>query len=216
MNRNYLIALSGFLMLATFVVALTLKHSKSEGLAGDQRVPAVNALVRNHSPQIGDPDAYVTIVEFFDPACETCRVFHPFVKDLIRAYPGKIKLVTRYAPLHPGSDEVVRILEAARLQGKYWETLEAGYASQHRWAINHRAYPDLFWQNVSSVGLDPERISSDMRSPSVSQIIMQDIEDGKRLGVDKTPGFFVNGKPLLRFGREELRELVDSEIRRAN
>jgi protein-disulfide isomerase len=215
MNKNYLVALVGFLMVAAFVAALSLKHSDRVEVANHQPAPAASALVREHSPRIGDPDARVTIVEFFDPACETCRVFHPFVKDLVRAHPGKVRLVTRYAPLHAGSDEVVRILEAARLQGKYWETLEAGYASQHRWAINHRAHPDLFWQSVSTVGLNPERISADMRSAAVLRNITQDIEDGKSLGVDKTPGFFVNGKPLQRFGREELKALVEDELRRA-
>ena len=162
----------------------------------------------------GNADARVTIVEFFDPACGTCRAFHPIVKDILSDNPGKVNLVVRYLPLHPGSADVVKILEAARLQGKFWEALETAYATQAEWAINHQAYPDLFWRSISSVGLDPEQVSRDMQSPAVSQNIQQDTEDGQVLGVDKTPGFFVNGKPLVEFGQIQLLRLVNEALER--
>ena len=43
--------------------------------------------------------------------------------------------------------------------------------------------------------------------------VQQDISDGRQLQVTKTPGFFVNGKPLIEFGSKQLQQLVDSEIR---
>ena len=46
-----------------------------------------SALVRMHSPVFGPQNARVTIVEFFDPACEACRAFYPFT--------GTSKLVKR-------------------------------------------------------------------------------------------------------------------------
>ncbi len=73
---------------------------------------------------MGDPDAAVTVVEFFDPSCEACRAFHPIVKDLLKEFDGKIRVVLRYAALHQGSDEAVRILETARMQGKFEPVLE--------------------------------------------------------------------------------------------
>jgi len=60
-----------------------------------------------HSPVFGPANAPVTIVEFFDPACETCRAFYPIVKDILAQYPSEVRLVIRYAPLHKGSDVVV-------------------------------------------------------------------------------------------------------------
>lgn len=93
-----------------------------------------SALVRMHSPSEGRVDAPVVIVEFFDPACGTCREFYPWVKQLIAENPGRIRLVMRYAPFHKGSDKVVAVLEAARRQGKFWQTLEALFDSQDEWA----------------------------------------------------------------------------------
>ena len=123
-------------------------------------------------------------------------------------------LVVRYLPLHPGSVDVVKILEAARLQGKFWEALEAAYATQGKWAINHQAYPDLFWTSIAGVGLDAEQVSKDMQSAAVAQNIQQDTEDARELGVDKTPGFFVNGKPLVEFGQMQLLQLVSEALER--
>ena len=51
-----------------------------------------------------------------------------------------------------------------------------------------------------------------MKNPDIVGIINQDLADAKTLNVRKTPGFFVNGKPLSSFGYQQLKELVDSEI----
>ncbi|PLC47859.1 hypothetical protein CR159_21315 [Pollutimonas subterranea] len=53
-------------------------------------------LERMHAPVYGPADAKVTIVEFFDPSCETCRAFYPAVKELVNTNGGKVKLVIRY------------------------------------------------------------------------------------------------------------------------
>ena len=82
-------------------------------------------LVRMHSPVFGPQNAPVTIVEFFDPACETCRACYPIVKNLMAQYPDDVRLVIRYAPFHQGSDVVVKLLESSKSQGKYQAVLEA-------------------------------------------------------------------------------------------
>ncbi|MFB1030909.1 MAG: thioredoxin domain-containing protein, partial [Thauera sp.] len=80
-------------------------------------------LVRMHTPIIGPQNAPVTIVEFFDPACETCRAFYPIVKQIMAQHPDKVRLALRYAPFHHGSDQVVKLIEAARKQGLYTPVL---------------------------------------------------------------------------------------------
>ena len=51
-----------------------------------------------------------------------------------------------------------------------------------------------------------------MNDPAIERIITQDLADAKALNVTKTPGFFVNGKPLVTFGDTELRQLLEAEI----
>lgn len=168
--------------------------------------------VRDHSQILGSDDAKVVLVEFMDPACETCAAFSPIVKQMMKAHPGKIKLVLRYAPFHEGADYFVKILEAARIQGKYWETLEVMFTSQPHWASHHDPQPQKIWQFLPKAGLDLEKIRNDMKDPAITTLIEQDIADAAALNVRKTPGFFVNGKPLKTFGSKQLYQLIQSEI----
>ena len=170
------------------------------------------ALVRFHSPTMGDPNAPVHIVEFLDPACETCAAFYPFVKEIMAKNPGKIRLTVRYAPFHRGSDEVVKALEATRKQGKYWESLEALLASQQVWTEHHTAIVDRIWQPLGNAGVNVERARNDMQSPDIAKVIQQDMADVFALKVTKTPEYFVNGRPLPKFGDDELLKLVREEL----
>lgn len=215
MNRNFLVIAAAVALVGAFAFGMYAFNKQEQGQARSAADANAASLVREGAPAMGSDDARVTIVEFFDPACGTCAAFHPIVKDIMNANPGKVKLVMRYLPLHTGSPDVVRILEAARMQGKYWEALEAGYKAQRAWAINHQAHPDLFWQSIAAVGLDADRVAADMQSLTITRNIEQDLRAARQLGVDKTPGFFVNGQPLSPFGEMPLRQLVDEALVRA-
>lgn len=169
-------------------------------------------LARFHSPSLGRADAPVQIVEFLDPACETCAAFYPLVKQMMAANRENIRLTVRYAPFHQGSDEVVKALEASRKQGKYWQALESLLASQPSWVQHHQARAELIWPSLARAGLDIERLRSDMQSPDIARAIAQDVADARTLNVTKTPEYFVNGRPLPSFGFEQLRTLVDEEL----
>jgi len=171
-----------------------------------------STFVRPHSPTLGSEDAKVYLVEFTDPACETCAAFSPIVKQIMDSYPGKIQLVIRYAPFHTGAGDVVRVLEAARMQGKYWETLDHLYRSQSFWTHHHQVKLDQVWRLLPSIGLDLDRLRTDMSDPGITSIIQQDLADAETLGVRKTPGFFVNGRPLEPFGVEPLMALLNAEL----
>ncbi len=169
--------------------------------------------VREHSPKLGPKDAPVYLVEFLDPECESCRRFYPAVKKLIADNPGKIRLVVRYTPFHGNSKFVIGILEAARMQGKFWETLELVFRYQPTWGSHHNPQPELLWHLLPEIaGLDIERIKTDMKDPKIADIIAQDVADGKALGVRATPTFFVNGKLLERFGYEFLKQMIEKEL----
>jgi protein-disulfide isomerase len=206
-----------FIALATLVVIASVAgtlYFKSQNAEQEAQAASRNqlALSRAHAPTFGNPAAPVHIVEFFDPACGTCRDFYPLVKDLMAAHPGKIRLSLRYAPFHPGSDQVVKVIEAARRQGQFRQTLEALFATQSVWVVNHTAQPDLIWAPLASLGLDRERLNSDMQSADVSALVAQDMADANTLGVAMTPEYFVNGKPLPNFSFGDLKTLVDDAL----
>ncbi len=212
MKQKTLFIIAAVVLLVAFAGGtLVYKNQKSEQ-AAQSAASNGSALIRMHSPTLGNADAPVVIVEFFDPACETCRSFYPLVKQIMAANPDKIRLVLRYAPFHTGSDKVVAILEAARKQGKFWPALEAVLGSQADWAPHHTAEVALVWKHLNGLGLDMEQLQVDVTSPAIADIIAQDLADTRTLKVTMTPAFFVNRTPLLDFGYEPLKRLVDNAL----
>lgn len=169
-------------------------------------------LIRNHAPILGPAIAPVTIVEFFDPSCETCRAFHPVLKEILSDFEGEVRVVMRYATLHEGSDEAVRILETARLQGKFEPVLEILLGAQGLWAKHGAPDIEIAWELAGQAGLDVAKAKEKRTAPEIESILRQDDADRRAVGVTKTPTFFVNGKPLIEFGKQQLYDLVSSEI----
>lgn len=215
MKRKQAIVLIALALIGVFVVAaITYRAKADEDLTkAVQKTP--NALERDSAKTIGPADAKVHIVEFLDPGCETCRAFHPFVKSLVADNPGKVRVSIRYLPLHQGADTMVKILEAADAQGKYWETLHLMLETQDQWASHHHPQPEKIWPLLPRIGLDVDAIRLDMENPAIAAILEQDLADARTLGIRKTPSFFVNGEPLLQFGYDQLRALVNSAIARS-
>jgi protein-disulfide isomerase len=212
MKTHVIFGLSVLVLIIAFVFGSSYYKGKQTQKYGFMAQENASLFVRDHSQTLGSDDAKVYLVEFMDPACETCAAFSPFVKQMMNANPGKIKLVLRYAPFHDGADYFVKILEAAKKQGKYWETLDIMYKSQPNWASHSNPQPQRIWQFLPRAGLDIAQIRKDMNDPAIVKLIEQDLADAKTLNVRKTPGFFANGKPLQIFGYRQLQELVQSEI----
>ena len=126
-----------------------------------------------------------------------------------------MRLSVRHVPFHRGSDYAVRVLEASREQGKYWETLEALLSTQREWTQNHTVLQDRILPAIADVGLDMDKLADDMNRMDVLVRMERDQEDAKTVQVRATPGYYVNGRPLQNFGREQLAALVREELAKA-
>ncbi len=186
-------------------LAMAPKNFQSDAGGG---VTSAAALQREHAATTGKPDAKVHIVEFLDPACETCREFYPLVKRMLAENPDKIRLSVRLVAFHKGSDFVVKALEASKAQGKFWPVLERLLASQSRWAIQHTVRPELVWEQLQPLGLNLDQLKADMESPAVARNMALDAQDARALKVTQTPEYFVNGRGLPSFGYQQLQGLV--------
>ena len=212
MTRKSIFISVAAMLLVAFVMATVIYRNYQSSLPGADS-SSQGVAERQGAPIKGPADAEVTIVEFFDPACETCADFYPLVKQLMDRYPGKVRVMLRYAPLHPGSDQVVRMLEAAHLQGKFFPALELLFSNQRRWVVNHTSQPDRVLGILKGMTLDHDKLQADMNGPAVSQAITEDVQAGQALGVRATPEFFVNGRPLPEWGYEQLERLVERTVK---
>ena len=179
-------------------------------------------LIRPDSPTLGPADAKVTLVEFYDPECESCAAFGPIVKKILKDYDGKIRFAARYMPLHPNSINAANFTEAAAEQGKFWQARDLLFEKQPEWGERHGPptaapkpdIPALFEKYAKELGLDLAKFNAAIKENRYAEKIERDKKDGQGLGVRKTPQFFVNGRELARFGEADLRQLIEEELKK--
>lgn len=211
-SQKKFVAATAFILICAFFVGATFfkKEERRKEVKNAQANEAM--LIRDYSPSIGSSLLRVTVVEFLDPECESCRYIHPFMKDILKRYKGQIRYVVRYAPFHKNSKKVVRILEAARLQGKYWEVLDKFFEKLPEWGNHQEPKPELLWTYLSDFELDIEKIKIDMNSKRISDILEQEQMDLRRFGIRQTPSFFINGAPLQKFGPDHLENAIKQAL----
>ena len=210
-RTNIILAFIAVVVVA--IVAVISLQGEEDTSSVDDILESYNAaLASEYSPLYGDPNAKVHIVEFLDPACETCAIFYPMVKGWMEQVPGQLKLSVRHVPFHTGAEYAVQVLEASRKQGKYWETLEALLAKQSQWTRNHVVLPEMVDPAIADIGLDMDKLKADMTSIDVMRNMEQDRKDAVFLRISKTPTYFVNGRPLPSFGAQQLADLIREEL----
>ena len=207
--------LAGTLMLTAAIVVVlkpALLDMQAEA-ASEDAGQAESSLVRSHSPILGPQEAPITIVEFFDPACEACRAFYPLTKSILETYPEQVQLIVRYTPFHGEvSDTAIRVLEVARHQDVFEPVLEALLSRQDQWASHGRFDESAILEIASQAGLDRAAAEEQLNSAEVQAVIDQDMAGVKTNQIRQTPTFFVNGELLEPFGMQELIDVVKSEI----
>lgn len=180
------------------------------------------ALVRPDSPSLGPADAKVTVVEFLDPECETCASFSPVVKSLMKEFDGKVRFVVRYAAFHKNAKPAAIYTEAAGEQGKYWEMQEKLFAKQSEWGEVHGAPPSAtavpaavsFEKYAQELGLNMDQFRASVTDPKHAAKVDRDMKDLQTMGVKSTPTFFVNGRRLARLNQQDLRSLINEELKK--
>lgn len=161
-------------------------------------------------------EATVTLVEFGDYQCPACVAYHPLVKETLTIFPGKINFVFRNFPLpqHKNANISAYAVEAAGLQGKFWEMHDKIYESDKEWA--DQADPSgIFIEYAKTFGLDLDKFKNDMNSNEIKSKVTSDANDGTLIKVNSTPSFFLNGIKIESPGSvAEFKKLIENEIKK--
>jgi protein-disulfide isomerase len=154
-------------------------------------------LVRADSHRLGTPaaDGKVTLVEFLDFECESCKAAYPSVERIREEYDGKITYVLRYFPLpgHRNGVPAARAAQAAANQGKLEPMYRKLFETQASWGEKQEDQTALFESYAQELGLDLAVYRADVTAAATASRIDADVADGKALGVTGTPTFYLNG-----------------------
>lgn len=143
----------------------------------------------------GPRDAPVTIIEFADPNCPSCRASHPRMQALMDKYPGKIRLGFRHTFRTDGgggsSPIAAVIAEYAATQGRFWDFHDAVFdnANQGRLRTN-----DGVIALATNIGFSRTEINENLQDPELAKRVADDIALGVEIGVVSTPTYIVFGR----------------------
>jgi protein-disulfide isomerase len=167
----------------------------------------------------GSANAPVTIVEAFDFACPYCRKVSDTLEDLVKAYPGKVRVVFKNMVVHPQVATTAHLAScAAAKQGKY-----AAYKNE-LWTKGFDAYSSardpskLGEDNIIAiahdVGLDVEKFKTDMKSDECKQRIDADAKELEKFHVNSTPTLFINGTHVGgALPEEQFKQMIDDKLK---
>ena len=212
MKNKSVVFISIFVIVAAFIAMVFFYQQKTT--SSIEKLSHTDApFIRDHSTKFGDNKKGVYVVEFIDPECESCALYHKVVKELYRNYYEDIQLVVRYLDNHTNSKFAIRVLEASKNQNMYQAVLDKIYESQAIWAQHNNEKPELLWRELKKVpSLDVEKLKADFENTNVDKIVKIDREDATKLGVRGTPTLFVNGEKLQRLSYQDLFDLVESKL----
>src|ERR1700752_655302 len=162
-------------------------------------------------PMRGNPNATVTVVQFTDYECPSCAQHYSIVEKLISEFGGEVRFVNRDYPLtqHHFAVKAAEAAEAAHQQGKYWEYIALLYRNQRALQVEKlKLY-------ASELGLDQAKFDAALDSGLLNDQIERDILDGDRCGVDGTPSFFINGKPIADTSYQGLKIAIQRALKKS-
>ena len=144
----------------------------------------------------GPENAKVTLVEFGDYQCPSCRQYHPIIVELLSRYPQQLRLEYHHYPLvslHANTMAASMAAEAAGEQGHYWEMHDLLFERQDIWSKTPNPEPE-FLAMAGMIGLDQNKFMQSMRSPQLQDRILQDVVRARDANVQGTPTFFIDGQ----------------------
>jgi protein-disulfide isomerase len=143
------------------------------------------------APVMGDPKAPVLIYEFTDLQCPFCARGASTIDAVAKKYPGKVAIVSKQFPLdfHKEAEGAAVAALAAGRQGKYWEMRSLIFREQAK-----LKEPEFLLSLANRLGLDMKRFEADMKDPALLKQVKDDMALGKKVGVQGTPSFFINGQ----------------------
>lgn len=158
-------------------------------LSLDERIKKAIPVPLNNAPVKGADNAAITIVTFSDFQCPFCSRVNPTVDQVLKDYPGKVRLAFRQHPLpfHQNAMSAAKASLAANEQGKFWELHDLMFANQK----------DLSDEGIKKLaqqaGLNMKKFEESWKSTKFDAQIEEDVKFAQANQATGTPAFFING-----------------------
>lgn len=197
--------IEGAYPLATFDAAITAAAAGEPVAAAPAAAPAVaptpaTIVYDDVAAAIGEANAPITIVEYTDYQCPYCarhaiETLPTMLAEMIET--GRARYLVKDFPLDSIHAQARAAAVAARCAGEqdaYWPMHDALFARQAEWGVT--GANDVFATMAGELGLDGDAFGECLAAGRYDAVIQANLDEGLLLGVNGTPGFFINGFPI--------------------
>jgi len=172
--------------------------------------PIARPEIRDTDPILGSKEAPITIYEYSSLACPSSARMNPLIKELLKLYPDKVKIVWKDLPLadvYPNAKGAHLALRCAQEQNKFSEYQELLFANQN----------DLSQKNLlalaNQAGLNLDDFNACLIDSQTAQLINENIAEAESLDIPGTPHFYINSQELLGISQlEDFQQIIDAEL----
>ncbi|MEC3951558.1 thioredoxin domain-containing protein [Nocardia sp. CDC153] len=203
-----IIAAIGLLAIAAIQMLGADKKSDKPAAAATHTNPMYAQLAKMAKRDAKDPlamgraDAPVVMVEYSDFQCPFCKVFATKLEpQLISDYvdKGVLRIEWRSMAIFGAeSEDAARAAWAAGQQGKFWEYHRALFDHAPEKKNTGAFTRDKLVELAGAAGVpDIDRFRADLDSPAATGAVQADVNEGIGIGVNSTPAFLINGRPIL-------------------
>lgn len=204
-----------FVVVITVIVVVVEVAGRADTAGAGGTASGSTEVVREDSRVLSDaPEGAPVLVEFLDFECEACGAWYPTIEALREQYDGEVKFVARYFPIpsHNSAMDAAIAVESAAQQGKLEEMYNRMYETQQEWGESPTSQKDLFRTFAEDLGLDMAAFDAAVADPATQARIQSDQDDGRALGVEGTPTFFLDGEKIQPQSPQEMQDLVQAAL----
>lgn len=168
-------------------------------MTADPFAEVASKLHAGNSPSIGPADAKVTLIEFGDLECPSCRQLDVVLRDLLPKHP-EVRLVFKQFPLvdiHPWAMTAALATQCAYEQdpAAFWKMHDAIYDAQD--TITPENAWDKLLEIATRFGVNPDKYKACIADPETATQVKSTIEEGHALNITATPTTFVNNRRVV-------------------
>ncbi|MFZ1131017.1 MAG: thioredoxin domain-containing protein [Terriglobales bacterium] len=177
------------------------------GVVVELNQPSAHVEVAN-APRLGPENAPVQIIEFADYECPYCQKVNEDLARLRDQFGSQVSVVYKDFPLpmHPLAAKASEAAHCAGAQGKFWEYHDSLFQTK-------RLQTSDLKQQATALKLDLAKFDQCLESGEQVASVKKDANEGKRLGLQGTPSFFINGHFMSgAIGYMKLRDTVLQEL----
>ena len=204
------------IIIAVVVGAVVLTGGDSSKKEEVKKIDIAAVTDKDHVKGAKNPK--ITIVEYGDFQCPFCGVVHPTVEQVLPEYKDDVRFVFRHFPItniHPNTLVMHRAAEAAGNQGKFFELYDMIYENQREWSES-KGPVGLVTGYAKKLGLDMDKFTKDLNSSEVADRVRDVKNEGAKAGVESTPAFFIDGKPVdAPQSADQFRETINKALKAA-